>query len=72
MSITSKEIRKSYFLIYDDLDNCIMYIDNYNELSKYTKEPIFKITQLFNKSDYNYINIFIYGKRFRLYKFIDD
>lgn len=70
MCFSSKEFReKCYFVLYDENDNLVCYFDNYNELSKYTKNPLYRIVQLFKKSG-EFIFIQIENKFYKLYAFV--
>lgn len=62
----SKEIRKNnYFVLYDLEDN-VLYFDNWEELSHFISHELRSITQLFNKHNSNVIEIIIDNHIYKL------
>ena len=70
---TSYDIATNYdFVLYDLKDNLICYFNNIWELISCCKKPVYKLTQLFNLSDSNYITIVIDKIKYKLYLFRKD
>lgn len=66
----SKEFRKrNSFVLYDFDDNIIFYLDNVEELIKYTNVRVSDIVKNFNFSDNDYIRILIDGIYYKLYTY---
>ena len=69
---TTKELRTNhYFILYDFNDNLILYIDNVAELSKYFHYNFCDIVRQFNRSNFDYIKVVVFGRFYKLYLFSD-
>ena len=72
MKYTSKDFRLNrFFVLYDNDDNLVLFIDSTRELINVYKNKIKEIVRKFNKTDKDYITVIIDGTTYKLYTFTD-
>lgn len=69
----TKDFRsKNHFVLYSDSDNEILFLDNFEELSRYINYTIRDLIKTFNRYAIDdTINIIIDKKKYQLYTFVD-
>ena len=72
MKLTSKDFRLNrFFVLYDNNDNIVLFIDSTKELINVYKNKVKEIVRKFNNSNDNYITVIIDGTTYKLYTFTD-
>ena len=67
-----KSIRKNHFIIYDNQNQIICYLEDFNELSRYINYTLRDLVKRYNKVSINdTINICIDNRLYQLYTFED-
>lgn len=62
----------NHFVLYNDNENEVYFLDNFNELSKYINLKLKQLVYRFNNDSVDdIINIEINNKKYQLYTFID-
>lgn len=72
MNYSTKEFRKNnFYMLYDLNDNIISYLDNPDELERFTNVPFYRIVFNFKKNS-DYILIYVDGRLCKLYTFLKN